>query len=1310
MAIDVPTRARFHPTLEAWFSERLGPPTAAQARAWPAIQRGEHVLLAAPTGSGKTLAAFLSSLNDLVVEADASGQPLPQETRVLYVSPLRALGNDIQKNLLGPLADLQARDPNFPTVEVLVRSGDTPARDRARMARRPPQVLVTTPESLYILLTSQGGRGVLQTVRTVIVDEIHAVIGSKRGAHLALSLERLEALCTAPSSGSAGRAPQRIGLSATQKPLSAVADFLVGRDRACTLIDEGHARPMDLTVRIPASPLEPVISHEVWGELHVAIAELVRQHRSTLVFVNTRKVAERTARELSEILGPDRVTSHHSSLSVERRLDAENRLKAGELDVLVATASLELGIDIGDVDLVIQVGTTRTIATLLQRIGRSGHGVGRTPKGVLFPVSPNELTEAAALMLAISRQELDVTPQPTSPLDILAQQVIAACVNEEWKVDDLLALIRRCWPYRDLSRERLDDILELHAGERHSLLHVDETSDTVRGTRRARIIAVTSGGAIPDKADYRVLAEPGSVFVGTVDEDFAMEASSGDVFQLGNMAWRVVRAESGVLRVTDAEGAPPSLPFWLGEAPARSQELSRAMGHVREAGHDVDWIREQCGLQAPLDEVLAEQLRQAKKALGKLPTQERLVIERFPDDSGGTQLVIHSLFGGRINRAFGLALRKKFCRSFGFELQAAANEESILISLGPMHSFPLDEVFDYLSPETVEATLRQAVLDSPMFTARWRWNTSRSLLAPRAPGGKRLPAPVLRMRADDLLAAAFPDAVACGENLPPGDLSIPEGHPILDQTLDDCLHEAMDIDGLVAVLEGLRDGRIERHSLDTAEPSPLALGALAIGPYGYLDDAGLEERRARAVRRGGLEVDEIGVLDPEEIERVRREAWPDPRTAEEVHEALLWMGYVTDAELQDWRPWIDELLVSGRVVRREDRYFAASASQDPLDAARGRLEVAGPIPIPHADSIQQALEAEGLAMRLFIDGVEHWCHRRLLARIQRRSREGRRRRVRPVSTAAFRTFLARWHGIAPGHRFEGPAGVVTAVSKLAGWEAAAPLWESALLRARVENYQPEWLDQAGLSGQVAWGRLWGSATPAVRATPISLFPRAELGIWESLAGPASTDEMEWRAERVLNELKRRGAMFRSDLERIPGLVPKDAEEGLDELIARGLATSDSFSSLRPLLIAPSKRRSRPLFETGRWSLFRAEHEGQPDVAADPEEVARLLLRRYGVLFRAVCQRERIGVFWRDLHRALRLMELRGDVQGGRFVEGYSGEQFALPAVPMLLKAAAEATGSEPGPGAESALSAADPLAAGTFHGEPNFGDPEPAAP
>jgi len=1307
--------ASFHPTVAAWFQERIGTPTAAQARAWPAIQRGEHVLVAAPTGSGKTLAAFLAALDELLrLGVEAS---LPDATRVLYVSPLRALSNDVQKNLAGPLAELRERDPRLPDVRVLVRTGDTRSSDRARMTSKPPHVLVTTPESLYVLLTSAGGRGLLSTVRTVIVDEIHAVLGDKRGAHLALSLERLDDLVrTSVSSMSwqQGREVQRIGLSATQRPLADVGAFLGGLDalgapRPVTLIDEGHLRHIELSIELPPTPLETVCSHETWGTIHERIAELVRAHKSTLVFVNTRKVCERTARELSRLLGPERVTSHHSSLSKERRLDAEERLKRGELQALVATASLELGIDIGDVDLVVQVGSTRRIATLLQRVGRSGHGVGRTPKGALFPVSMDELAEAAALLKAVRDRELDRTPQSKAPLDILAQQVVAWCVEGDPGAagrceDDLFELVRRAWPYRELTRERFDATVALHLTDhgRYALLHRapgdGQSAATLRATRRARLAALTSGGAIPDRADYSVVLEPDGLVVGSVDEDFAIEASGGDVFQLGNMSWRLLRMQPGTLFVADAHGAPPTLPFWFGEAPSRSNELSRAIGEVREHGRDIAWLVEACGLAPDVAQVLSKFLVAGHAALGATPTHTRLVVERFFDESGGSQLVVHSLHGSRFNRAFGLALRKRFCRSFGFELQAAANEEAVLLSLGPMHSFPLEEVLQYLSSKSVRPLLVQALLDAPMFQTRWRWNVSRALLAPRAPGGKRLPPPIQRMRADDLLAAAFPDAVACGENLPPGDIEVPEGHPMVDQTIADCLTEAMDIDALEDFLRALESGAIETHCVDTAAPSPFARGALAIGPYGFLDDGALEDRRVQAVKSGRRndvrDVQSLGALDPDAVARVRAEAWPDPRDGEELHEALTWIGFVTDEEAAPWAAWLAELAASGRVVHAAGRWYAAHTARDPVALWRGRLEALGPFVSTSRDddACLAALEVDGVAVRvqLDIDGARcaAWCHRRLLARIQRYTLSGRRQCVRPVSTAAFRRFLARWHGLDPAQRLAGPAGLALAIERLAGWEAPAAHWEPRLFGARVQGYRQDWLDQLGLSGQVCWGRLWGSSATPVRSTPISFFPRAEHDLWTKLAGLCDVQGLTWPARAVHEALQRRGALFATDLVALPGLLPSDAERGLDELIGAGLVTSDAFAALRPHLRAPAKRlgtfgvpRGVAAIGGGRWSLFRgarpletttAGHTGLADEALHAA-VAKVLLRRYGVLFRALIARERVPILWRDLARALRLMELRGDVLGGRFVDGYAGEQFADPAAARVLADAARDT-------------------------------------
>ncbi len=1259
----------FHPTIQRWFVSRLGEPTAAQRRGWPAIRSGAHTLIAAPTGSGKTLAAFLSAIDALM----AQGAELADETRVLYVSPLKALGNDVQKNLSAPLAELRALDPSLPEVRVLVRSGDTPAKERAAMVKRPPHILVTTPESLYILLTSESGRAMLATVRTAIVDEIHAVLGDKRGSHLALSLERLEAL--------AGGV-QRIGLSATQRPLEDVGRFLVGAGRECTLVDEGHLRPMDLAVEIPPSPLSAVCSHETWSEIYARIAELVREHRTTLVFVGTRKLSERVGAELSKLLGTEAVACHHSSLSKERRLDAEQRLKRGELRALVATASLELGIDIGDVDLAIQVGATRSIATFIQRIGRSGHGVGRTPKGRLFPLTEDELVEAAAILRAVREGNLDRTPQPAAPLDILAQQLVAACSAETWNEEELYDRLRRAWPYRHLARGDFDAVIELHARGRRALLHRDGVGGTLRGTRRARLVAITCGGAIPDTTQYRVLLEPEGTYIGAVDEDFAVESSGGDVFQLGNASWRVLRVERGTMRVADAHGAPPSLPFWIGEAPSRSRELSAELGAVRERGLDRDWLQGECALPTAIAEQIALYLEEGVRVLGAVPTQSRIVLERFFDESGGTQLVVHAPFGGRINRAFGLALRKRFCRQFGFELQAASNEDAIVLSLGPQHSFPLEEVFDYLHPDSVEKLLVQAVLVAPIFQARWRWNVGRSLAIERTQGGKRVPAPIFRIRTGDYLAQAFPAAAACGETMPAGDIEIPMEHPIVRQTIDDCLHEAMDVDGLVEVLRGLRDGRIQRVAIDTSEPSAFARSILSSKPYGFLDDAPLEERRTQAVlARRTLDTRtaaELGALDPHAVQRVREEAWPDPRDAEEVHEALGWMGYVTEEEARPWKTWLDELASLGRVVHEGERWYAVEATRDQKEVLRGRMEALGPV---HSDDpLMLELEREGVVLRTELEGRKVWCDRRLLARIQRYTLDTLRREIEPVSAADFLRFLGAWQHLEEDHQLDGPAGVETVVRQLAGFEASAAAWEKRILARRVRRYRPEWLDQLGMSGAVAWGRLWGAGNSALRATPITLLPREELGLWLALAGLLAEPELSWPARAIRDAFRGGGALFPSDLERVTKILPSDADRGIDELVAHGLLTNDSFGALRQRLL-PAWRRKKPLIATGRWSAFRSPipSEAMPaepasaarageTSAASVEFVARVLLRRYGVIFRALLARERIPVPWRDLARACRGLELRGDVRGGRFVERFSGEQFALPeAVPLLRK-------------------------------------------
>jgi ATP-dependent Lhr-like helicase len=1310
--------APFHPAVQTWFRDRLGEPTPPQRQGWPAIREGLSTLIAAPTGSGKTLAAFLSAIDSLIRQ----GPALAFETQVLYVSPLRALSNDVQKNLQGPLSEIRALDPSVPEVRVLVRTGDTPPGERTAMTRRPPHILVTTPESLYLLLTSEGGRKMLRTVSTVIVDEIHALIRDKRGSHLALSLERLEHL--------AGRPLQRVGLSATQKPLDEVGRFLVGGGRECTLVDAGTFRALDLGIEIPPSPLATVCSHEQWQEIYARIADLVREHRTTLVFVNTRKMAERISAQLTRLLGEDAVTSHHGSLSRALRLDAEQRLKAGRLRALVATASLELGIDVGDVDLAIQVGATRSIATFLQRVGRAGHVLRKVPKGRLFPLTLDELVEGAALLSSVRHEVLDRTPMPPRPLDILAQQIVATCAGEAWEERALFDLVRKAWPYRDLSREEFDRVVALHTEGRRALLHRDGVNGRLMGTRRSRLSALLSGGAIPDTADYQVRLEPEGTLVGTVNEDWAVESNGGDIFQLGNASWRVLRIEPGIVRVADAKGQPPTLPFWLGEAPGRTRELAAEIGRIREVigegdsgepacpspsrvnslrsdstlgveGHaaspsslskQISLLQSECGEALPEGAAvqIAEYVEAGRQALGAVPTQKRVILERFFDESGGMQLVVHAPFGSKINKAWGLALRKRFCVGFGFELQAAANEEAIVLSLGPQHSFELPEVFDYLNPATARDVLIQAVLQSPLFETRWRWNAQRALLLDRTRNGKRVPANLQRMRANDLLVTAFPQVIACPETLPGGPIEIPMDHPIVAQTIEDCLTEAMDVDGFLEVLRGLKDGSIERRAVDTVEPSAFARGILSSQPYTFLDDAPLEERRTQAVfSRRVLDTrsaDDIGILDPEAIARVKGEAWPQPSNAEEVHEALLWMGYVTAEEGRPWQAWLDELGAAGRVALEGGRWFAAESPRDPKAVLKGRMEALGPIfGEEAAEGLLRELEAEGAVLRTRVSGREAWCDRRLLARIHRYTLDRLRKEIEPVTAAQFLRFLACWQHADPEHRLDGPRGVAQVVAQLAGFEIPAAAWEGSVFPARVRGYKREWLDQLTLSGEIAWGRLWGAAPGPTRRTPICLVERRDLDEWSSLAAQAPAREPSGKALEVQEALLRKGAMFFQELARATKLPPTFVEEGLSELIALGRVTCDSFSGLRWLIVPASKRRTAVL-STGRWSLLPREASSPPSA----EFVARRLLQRTGVVFRKTLAREKQPLPFRDVARVLRTLEARGEVRGGRFVAGFDGEQYALPEAVALLRAVRNRM-SQSGDLSPVLVSAADPL-------------------
>ena len=1054
--------SRFHPIIQRWFAGRFDGPTEAQALGWPAIAQGRHTLIAAPTGSGKTLAAFLNSLDSLVRQG-LEGE-LPNATQVVYVSPLKALSNDVHRNLEEPLAEITAMAQELgtplPEIRAAVRTGDTPARERLAHAKNPPHVLITTPESLFILLTSERGRRGLKSVHTLILDELHAVVGNKRGSHLSLSVERLCHLASGPIT--------RIGLSATQRPIEEVARFLVGSEsqpfndgstaaydersgegsewlenqqspgprkwvQGCTLVDTGHRRAMDLAIELPeGQELGPIATHELWAQALDQIADQVRSHKTTLVFVNTRRLVERIAHQLSERLGEEQVVAHHGSLSRTTRLDAERRLKQGQVQVCVATASLELGIDIGDVDLVCQIGSPRAIGVAIQRIGRSGHSLRGTPKGRLYPLTRDELVEVLALLRAVHRGELDTLTIPPWPLDILAQQIVAACACEEWEEEALYDLVRQAYPYRELPREKFDQVVGTLSegvagrwGRGTAYLHRDGVHHRLKGRRGARIAAMTSGGAIPDNADYTVIAEPEGTLVGTVNEDFAIESMAGDIFLLGNTPWRIRRVEAGSIRVEAAQGQSPTIPFWLGEAPGRTRELSEAVSSLRQGIDErledpraaAEWAAGESGASREAAEQAVEYLAEGKRVLGMVPTSRRLVAERFFDEAGGMQLIIHSPVGSRINRAWGLALRKRLCRTFDFELQASVTDDGINISLGPQHSFPLEEVFRYLKSFTTESVLLQAVLGAPVFTTRWRWNATRSLALLRQTGGKRVPTAIQRMRADDLLAAVFPAQSACQDNRIGGADVEPPDHPLVFETVRDCLSEALDLEGLTALLRAIELGEVQVHARETVQPSAFSHQLLNAMPYAFLDDAPLEERRARAVAlRRALPEDaqDLGALDPEAIETEAANAWPPVRDAEELHDALLTLGLLTEADLTAhaeepaaWRDWFDALVADGRALRlypegadgqaalwaAMERAPMATAAypgsrleptpeldavpeheEAVVDLLRGRVECSGPftlqelagsmrLPLPAVAQAVARLETEGLLLR-----------------------------------------------------------------------------------------------------------------------------------------------------------------------------------------------------------------------------------------------------------------------------------------------------------------------------------------------------------
>jgi ATP-dependent helicase Lhr and Lhr-like helicase len=1309
----------FHPIIKEWFESRFAAPTEAQASGWPAIAQGSHTLISAPTGSGKTLAAFLFCI-DRLLQSAIKGD-LADSTHVVYVSPLKALANDIHKNLSIPLQEISqlAREKglHIPEIRIALRTGDTPAHERQARARRPPHIWITTPESFYILLTSESGRRGLSGVHTLIMDEIHSIAGNKRGAHLSLSAERLCAL--------AGKPIARIGLSATLCPIEEAARFLVGAagmdsdgTPRCTIIDRGHRRKMDLQVEMPDMELGPIATLELWDETVSRIAHLVLENQTTLVFVNTRRLVERVSYQLSQKIGEEKIVAHHGSLSRKTRMKAEERLKSGDVRVCVATASLELGIDIGAVDLVCQIGSPRSIGVLLQRVGRSGHRLGGLPRGRVFPLTRDELIECAALLYAVRKGELDRLKISPWPLDILAQQVVAMCAAEEWKVDDLFRIVCGAYPYSKLPRAFFDRVvtmlsegLSAKLGRKSTYLHHDKIHGVLKGRRGARLAAITSGGAIPDNASYDVVMEPDGTHVGTVYEDFAFESMAGDVFLLGNTSWRIRRIEKGRVLVEDAHGQAPNIPFWVGEAPARTSELSQVVSEVREGINQrigyretcLKWLMDEVGLSAAAAEQAYAYVEEGRRVLGAVPVASHVIAERFFDEAGGMQLVIHAPFGARINKAWGLALRNRLLRNYDLELQASATDDGINISLRPQHSFRLNDILMFLRVRDLDDALLHAVLNSPIFTTRWRWTITRSLALLRFAGGRRVPAPIQRMRSDDLLAAIFPvQSQVVDKGMIP--FMPPLDHPLVFETLRDCFSEAMDIEGLRLLLQKIEHGEIEFSGKDTPMPSVFAHQILNAMPYAFLDDAPLEERRARAVilRRALPEnADELGKLSPDALRSAAEDAWPTVRDAEELHDALTGLVLFPENEFsrfpEEAPGWMESLAQEGRASRLEWNGRACwaatealpripSAREIPILIVRGWIEVSGPVTAKELagvlglapEDVYAALihlEGDGLVLRGFFSEKreEEFCDRRILARIHRATIAHLRREIEPVPPATFLRFLFEWQHVASGTQLTGESGVLEIVDQLQGFETAAAAWEDEILRIRIDDYQPSYLDSLCLGGDVVWGRWRRRATQAeipsrrpglTRIAPLGLGLREEMP-WLLDEIPADEAALSVPARHILEFLRRRGASFFPEFVSGTRHLPSEVEESLWQLVAAGLVTADSFAALRALTSGEAKRMERSRrhkrqprrTREGRWSLLEVEEKAPEDKV---ERWAHQYVRRYGILCRELLAREMSTLPWRVLLSVLRRSEARGEIRGGRFISGLNGEQFALP--------------------------------------------------
>ncbi len=1313
MQIKATWQKLFHPEITGWFEETFKNPTEVQVQAWQAISQYQDVLISSPTGSGKTLAAFLYALNTLFTQDD------DKQLSVLYISPLKALSNDVKINLEKPLEQLNAmfEDKN---IRAATWTGDTTQNERNKIRKKPPHILVTTPESLYTLLTAHSGRAILGTIKTVIIDEVHAVANSKRGAHLTLSLQRLEALCI--------QRPQRIAISATQKPIEKMRDFVLHKENSY-IVNLGHKRELDLSIEIPDSPLNALMSNEQWADVYKRLKEVINSHKTTLIFVNNRRLSERVAKNLAEIIGEELVTSHHGSLAKEHRLKAEQDLKAGNLKALVATASLELGIDIGDIDCVCQIGSPGNIQAFLQRVGRSGHSLDKTPKGLLFATTIDDLLELTALKYAIANKQLDTTLFPVKPFDVLAQQIVAEIAMQDWDRKQLYHLFCDNYIYQDMSEEEFNQVIEMlsigYGGNRQrqtAMIFHDKVSDQLRPRKVARLTAITNGGTIPDQFDYDVRLLPEDIKIGSLNEDFSFESLPGDIFILGNHSYRILKIESskGIVFVEDAHGQPPNIPFWFGVTMWRSDELSKA---VSDLTHDLankpKEIEKQYTIPAQAAEQLVAYVAKTKKVLGVVPTQEHIVVERFFDDNNDMHLVIHSVYGSRLNRAWGLALRKKFCRNFNFELQAAADENTLILSLSESHSFDLSTIINYLSPQTVEYTLIQALLDRPMFETQWRWNATIALAIRRRNGGKRVPAQFQRSNAEDLIAQLFPDQIACAENLA-GDREIPD-HPLVKQAIHDCIRVLMDIDGLAQLLQDIKDDKVKVNFVDANTPSPASLAIINARNFAFLDDAPAEERRTNAVRTkelsDTLESYPSQKLDRAVIDSINSTVSPFKRNADELHEAIHFTGFMTDDEIGVGQEWLPELKKQKKVLslqtntlssqlntpsfqvtppsfpRRRESIFNKiwfSTENQPLiesiykkpgdnytkNLAKltfMKLETIGftsfetikAIMMVSASSLLQSLlllETQGKVFKVIgEDKNEYWCERHILARIRKQTHYKKRNSHVLISPQDYQQKLIYKHFAT----HEGMDGLIEVLKLLEGFSAPASIWEEYILKPRIKDYQFHMLESLCYSGQFIFKRIIPNnqistnGIACIKNVPITFIQRNKLGIFET---PAYLPEQYTKQGlKIIELIETHGAMYASDIQKHLDCMLLEIENTLIHLIKLGAVYCDGISALRLFSMSPAQRGR--YIKKSRSDTSFLDMMGRWSVApkvetSDNKAIVKILLNRYGILCKAIFDQESLPLNWYECVYELTRLEAQGEIVGGRFIKKYSGIQFA----------------------------------------------------